>query len=158
MMRASASLGTTFFGMPIPLPVMTAFMGERRAASGEPDEWARSPLAARGSPSCIRLRVQRKEIVPGKAVLPAAELTDHLGAALGNHLAQLVGGEKLERRQRALTAAAARVAERHVEARIDLFVVAAVKDCGHDVFDRHLLQQCAEPRRLLDALLDPLDG
>ena len=36
--------------------------------------------------------------------------------------------------------------------------MAAVKDRGHDVFDRHLLQQRAEWRRLLDTLLDPLDG
>src|SRR5438067_6291654 len=101
MMRASLSLGTTFFGIPMPLPVMTDFMCGRAA-------------------SCIRLRRQRKDVARGEAVLPPAELADHFGAALIDHLLPLVVREQRQRRQRALAAALAGVAERHVEARIDL--------------------------------------
>src|SRR5437763_16995137 len=88
---------------------------------------ARSFVASllRINSSCSRLRRQRKDVVAREAVLAPAELAGHFGPALIDHLLPLLLGEKRERRQRALAAALAGVAERHVEARIDLFVVAA---------------------------------
>src|SRR5436309_15548248 len=105
MMRASLSLGTTLPGMPIPLPTMTDFMCGCAA-------------------SCIRLRVQRNQIGAAEVVLPPTKFAGHVSAALVDHLLQLVGREERQRRQRALAAATAGVAERHVEARVDLLVVA----------------------------------
>src|SRR5438067_8324417 len=102
MRRVSASLRTTFFGTPIPLPVMTDFM------------------SARCAPSCVSLRVERKQVVFFEAVLPSAELADDFGAAGLDHLAQLVGREKRQRRERPFRAARARIAQRNVEAGIDL--------------------------------------
>src|SRR5207302_6030538 len=87
MSGVSASLRTTFFGTPIPLPVMTDFMG------------------ARCAPSCVSLRVQRKQVVFVEPILAAAELTHHFRAAGIDHLAQLVGREECQRRERALRAA-----------------------------------------------------
>src|SRR5437867_1763999 len=77
--------------------------GWRVAGSGWGDLPAtRHPLPAE---SCVRPRVERKEIVAGEPVFAPAELTNDLRAALIDHFAQLVGREKRQRRQRALAAA-----------------------------------------------------
>src|SRR5689334_9183536 len=137
MMRASLSLGTTWLPTPMPVPRMTDFT---RAAS------------------CIRLRGQRKKVLAREAVLAPAELASHLGAALLDHLLPLVFAEQRQRRERALAAALAGVAQRHVEARIDLLVVAALQHRGHHIFNGHLLHERAERRRVFDALLDARAG
>src|SRR6266536_3883606 len=137
MIFVSASFRTTFFGMPMPLPVMTLFIRETR--------------------SCVRVRVQRKEVFAREPVFPATELTNNLGTALIDHLAQVVGPEQRQRRQRAFAAARTAVTERNVEARIDLFVVTAVKNGRHDVFDAHLVEESAERRRFFDPLFDSID-
>src|SRR5712691_4139366 len=97
--------------------------------------------------------MERKEIVSGEPIFAPAKLTNHLGAALIDHLSQLVGREKRQRGERSLPAARACVAERHVEARIDLLVAAAVKYSRHDVLDGHLVQKSAQRRSLFDSLL-----
>src|SRR5436305_11005951 len=97
---------------------------------------------------------QAEELVLREVVLPPAELADYLGRLLAHHLAQLVVGEERQRREGALAAARAGVAERDVEARIDLLVVDVVQHGGDDLLDRHLRQQGAERRRFLDARLD----
>src|SRR5207237_6386288 len=97
MMRVRASLRTTFFGTPIPLPVMTLRIRESGVGSREsmfPTPDSRFPTPG----SCIRLRVKRKQVVFFEAVLPSAELADHFGTAGLDHLAQLVGREKGQRR------------------------------------------------------------
>src|SRR4051812_32065237 len=131
MIFASASLGTRFAGMPIPVPVMMVFMSERR--------------------SCVMLRGQRKKVLRGEGVLASAELTDHVRAALADHLLQFFRRKERQRRERALRAAGAGVAERDVEARIDLFVIESVKHLRDDVLDRHLFEQRRKRRRFLDA-------
>src|SRR4051812_34057450 len=98
MIRASVSLGTTFLGMPMPVPVMMDFIGSDR-------------IQLR-----VRRGVQRAQIVRVEAVLPPAELAGHFRPALPDHLLQLLGAEESQRREGALAAARAGVAERHVEA------------------------------------------
>src|SRR5438128_6636492 len=137
MILVSASFRTTFFGMPIPLPVMTLFIRERG--------------------SCVRVRVECKQVFARKPILSATELTHHLGTALIDHLAQLVRREKGQRRKGALPAARTGVTERNIEARIDLFVLTAMKNSRDNVFDPHLVEQRAERRRFLDPPLDAID-
>src|SRR5712692_8981798 len=137
MIRVSAAFGTRFFGMPIPLPVMTLFMREGR--------------------SCVRLRVECKEIVARKPVFPATELTHHLRTALVDHLLKLACREKRQRSQGPFAAARAGVTERNVEAGVDLLVLTSVENSRDHVFDGHLVEQSAQRRRLFDALLDAVD-
>src|SRR5438045_1353868 len=95
MRRVSASLRTTFFGTPIPLPVMTLFIRESGVGSREsfPAPDSRFPTPG----SCVSLRVKRKQVVIFESVLASAELADNLGASGFDHVAQLVVREERQR-------------------------------------------------------------
>src|SRR4051812_21532092 len=112
MIFSSAALGTACAPTAMPLPVMT----ERMV-----------------SVSASVYLGQAEEVVGRELVLAPAELARHLGDLVVHHLPQLALGEERQRREGTLAAARAAVAERHVEAGIDLLVVDAVQHRGHDV-------------------------
>src|SRR5438128_6754384 len=107
--------------------------------------------------SCVSVGVQRKEVVFSEAILPPAKLADDFGSLLTDHLAQLVGREERQRREGAFGTAGARVAERNIEAGIDLLVAATVEHSGHNLFDSHFVEKSAQRGSLFDALLHAID-
>src|SRR5262245_9527379 len=128
MIRESTSLGTTFFGIPIPVPEMTLFIFFAGAA-GE---------------SCVRRSRQRKKVAGGELVLPATKLTHHFSSSLVDHLLKFLGREESQRRKRSFATARAVVSEWDIPSGIDLFVAGSVEELFDYILDRHFVDERAE--------------
>src|SRR5438309_2405578 len=122
MMRDSTSLRTTFFGMPIPVPVMIDRMcGEFSSPISPQRRRGHGGKAKKISVLlCVSVvSLSARNLVRRKRVLPPAELANDFLSALIDHRLQLVVREERERGEGALAGARAAVFERDVERRVE---------------------------------------